>query len=421
MENDPNNLNEADRVAEEVKAELGLGENAAETVLLNGEEMPAGEEVTAEMLAARERAAAEKKKKKKMLIFGAVGVGVLVIIGLVLCYVFGVFGTNYSRYVTLGQYKGIEVTPIPVSVTQEQVDAKIEENLNAAATFEPVDRAAILGDTVTLSCTAVYADTKEEFPNGTVTDTDLKLGSGSFVKGFEAALVGIKAGETREVPITFDEDYGREELVGVSVIFTVNVSAVKEYVVPELDEAFLAANTVYSTVEEYRESVYAGLLEEAQAAAFSQRVQEAWAKVVNNCKVSDYPEELVEMYRKDYLSYYEQYAAYYGTTLEEYLASAYNTTLEDFNAEVTSAAKEDAATVMIASCILRAEGKVINEAEYKEGVLGYLTQSGFTEETYQQQYGKTFEEEYGRDFLYAQLTCKKAMTLVGEAAVDIGQ
>ena len=130
------------------------------------------------------------------------------------------FRTDVWPEVTLGQYKGLEAEKSPVEVTEEEINEDVERMRKQNARMVTVERAAQMGDTVNID----YAGTKDGV---SAEGHDLELGSNSFIPGFEEKLVGIKAGEERDLDLTFPEDYHAAELAGAAVVFHVKCNEVK--------------------------------------------------------------------------------------------------------------------------------------------------------------------------------------------------
>ncbi|MEC1177587.1 trigger factor [Metasolibacillus meyeri] len=137
----------------------------------------------------------------------------------------------------LGDYKGLEVTKLPTEVTDEEVEAQIEEQLAKKAELElKEDEAIVEGDTAVIDFEGFVGD--EAFEGGKGSDYPLEIGSGSFIPGFEEQLVGVKAGEVKDVVVTFPEEYHAAELAGKEATFKVTVKEVKTKVLPELNDEF---------------------------------------------------------------------------------------------------------------------------------------------------------------------------------------
>ena len=218
-----------------------------------------------------------------------------------------------NKYVTtLGEYKSVAVTVEPKEeVTQEDIDAYIDQILSAKTTYEEVDRAVEEGDQVNID----YVGKKDgkEFEGGSSAEGgyDLVIGSNSFIDGFEEGLIGAKKGDTLDLNLTFPETYSATELAGQDVVFTVTVNTVKESVVPELTDDYVTTlQADCKTVDEYKEYVK-GLLEEKAQYTYDQAVQEAAFEVVfNESVVSEPDQELIDSYYDKSISQADQYASY---------------------------------------------------------------------------------------------------------------
>ncbi|WP_285398492.1 trigger factor [Lysinibacillus sp. fls2-241-R2A-57] len=137
----------------------------------------------------------------------------------------------------LGEYKGLEVTKLPVEVTDEEVEAQIQDQLARKAELEiKEDEAIVEGDTAVIDFEGFVGE--EAFEGGKGEDYPLEIGSGSFIPGFEEQLVGIKTGESKDVVVTFPEEYHATELAGKEATFKVTVKEVKTKVLPELNDEF---------------------------------------------------------------------------------------------------------------------------------------------------------------------------------------
>ncbi|MBO2527846.1 MAG: trigger factor, partial [Clostridiales bacterium] len=145
--------------------------------------------------------------------------------------------TDLYPEVTLGQYKGLEVEKVEAEVTENEIDAEIDRMAQIVARITTVDRAAKDGDTAVID----FEGFKDgvAFDGGKGESYELKLGSGSFIPGFEEQVVGMSAGEEKDINVTFPENYHAEELKGAPVVFKVKVHEVKETVVPEKDDEFV--------------------------------------------------------------------------------------------------------------------------------------------------------------------------------------
>ena len=158
-----------------------------------------------------------------------------------------------SPEVELKEYKGIEVAFKPQVITDEDVDIEIDNLRSRNARLVSVERAAENGDTVVIDYAGFLGD--DQFEGGTAEKYSLKLGSGTFIPGFEEQLVGTKAGEEKDVNVTFPEDYQAEKLAGQPVVFKCKVHEVQYEEFPELDDEFAKDVSSFDTLEELRADV----------------------------------------------------------------------------------------------------------------------------------------------------------------------
>ena len=172
-------------------------------------------------------------------------------------------GINLGDFVELGDYKGVDVTVTKAEVTDEMVDQYIQSVLDSNKNKEEVDRAVKDGDVVDIK----YVGKKDgvEFDNGSSDSYELTIGSNTFIDGFEDGVIGMKKDETKDLNLTFPEDYSNTDLAGADVVFTVTVNHVYEETDAVLDDAFVAARNIdgVSTVAEYRQYVYDNLMSSA--------------------------------------------------------------------------------------------------------------------------------------------------------------
>ncbi len=160
--------------------------------------------------------------------------------------------TELYPEVTLGQYKGIEVPKREVKVEDSEVDAELSRMAERNARIETVDRAAQMGDTVVIDFEGLEGG--QPNPGGKADDSRLTLGSGSFIPGFEEALVGAVAGEERDVNVTFPENYAKE-LAGKPAVFKCKVHEVKETIKPELDDEFAKDVSEFDTLDALKNDI----------------------------------------------------------------------------------------------------------------------------------------------------------------------
>ena len=222
--------------------------------------------------------------------------------------------TDVYPEVTLGDYKGLEVEKNDVSVSDAQVDAELDRMAQNVASTETVDGAAKMGDTANIDFEGF--DNGVPFDGGKGEAFDLKLGSGSFVPGFEEQVVGMSAGEEKDIDITFPEDY-HEGLAGKAVVFHVKVNKVTQTVVPALDDEFAKDVSEFDTLEELKADIRAKALESAEKQANSAFEQACVEKAAENTTV-DMPKALIESELDNQMERFGYQLQMSGYSMEQY-------------------------------------------------------------------------------------------------------
>ena len=198
--------------------------------------------------------------------------------------------TEVYPEVTLGDYKGLEVEKEEAVVSDEQVEAELDRMAQNVASTETVERAAEMGDTANIDFEGF--DNGVPFDGGKGDNFDLKLGSGSFVPGFEEQVVGMSAGEEKDIDITFPEDY-HKDLAGKAVVFHVKVNKVSVTNVPAKDDEFAKDVSEFDTLEELKNDIRAKAQEDLEKKINNAFEQACVEKAAENTTV-DMPKALVE-------------------------------------------------------------------------------------------------------------------------------
>ena len=309
--------------------------------------------------------------------------------------------SEYTQYVTLGEYKNIEVTVDSVEVTDEELDNRV------AGMFR---EAIEMGDTANLNYEGLLDGVA--FEGGTAENYNLTIGSGQFIPGFEEQLVGVKLGDTVALDLTFPEDYTSEELAGKAVVFNVTVNSIVGVEAAELNEDFVKSNTEFATVEEYKESVKAEMLVEKEEIAKTNKIASVWDVVKTNATVNSYPEDLVTKYSDSMKNYYTQFASMYGMQLADYI-TAVGSTEEEFEAECRTYGEEATAEYMILTMIANQENITISDEEYAEELAKAVEEAGATS-------AEELEEAYGgKEVLKENFLFNKIIEYVADAAVEV--
>ncbi|MDY2597416.1 MAG: trigger factor [Eubacteriales bacterium] len=266
--------------------------------------------------------------------------------------------------VELGQYKGIEVERVEYTVTDEDVKKEINNRLEAQARTVSVDRPVQEGDSTVIDFAGFLGD--EQFEGGTAENYTLKIGSHTFIPGFEEQMVGMNKGEQRDIKVTFPTDYQAEHLAGKEVIFKVTVHEISFEEIPELDDDFVQDTSEFNTVAEFEANIREELEKRAKENSKFAYENAAVQKAVDNAKVEihkDIIEEEVDMQIKRF----EQQLSMYGTSLKDYIDYA-GITMEDIRNDYRKGAEANLKAQYVIGAIVDEEKIEPTEANYIEAV-----------------------------------------------------
>ena len=217
--------------------------------------------------------------------------------------------------VTIEGYKGIEVEKKSVEVSEDEINAEIDKARDRNARFVQESEDAIAnGDTVTLDFEGFVDGVA--FDGGKGENYELKIGSGSFIPGFEDQIVGHKIGEEFDVNVTFPEDYNAKDLAGKAATFKCCVKSVKQ--LPALDDEFVKDVSEFDTVDEYKADLKAKLTERAEASA-ERELENKLAEALMELLVADIPEPMFEAETENYLRDYDTRLRSSGLDLKTYM------------------------------------------------------------------------------------------------------
>ena len=270
--------------------------------------------------------------------------------------------TELYPEVTLGQYKGLEVPTHEVKVEESEVDAEVGRMAERNARIETVDRAAANGDTVVIDFEGFVDD--QPFQGGKAEDYSLTLGSGSFIPGFEDALVGAVAGEERDVNVTFPEDYSAKELAGKPAVFKCKVHEVKESIKPELDDEFAKDVSEFDTLDALKDDIRTRFTksrtEQNERAFESAAVQMAAANMTCNipaCMIDEQVDHQIEQFAYQLQSQ--------GMKMEDYVKMV-GGDLSSLRASMRPMAEQTVRSDILLSEIAHAENLEVTDEEVEE-------------------------------------------------------
>lgn len=287
----------------------------------------------------------------------------------------------------LGSYKGLKVDMVSSEVSEEEVEDTIKNNLTYNPDITEVkDRAAENGDIVNINFAGKLDGVA--FEGGTAENYDLELGSGSFIPGFEEQLIGAKIGESKEVNVTFPEEYHEQSLAGKPVVFEVKINAIKVSKPAELTDKWVQNTTKENpqgqlqTVKEYRAFVRKQLEETREAQTRSEAQSRLFDQIMQS-STFELNEEAVEEEYQTMLSYYTQMGGQLGVGIEEF-ASMNGMSKEEFEGEIRKGAEQSIQAELIVETIFASEKLKIEDADYEKLAVG----SGMTAAQLRLQYGE---------------------------------
>lgn len=288
---------------------------------------------------------------------------------------------EYKKYVTLGQYKGFEISinKDDYAVTQEDVEEYINNIRSTRGESKDITSGTTkMGDKIRFD----YKGTLDgvAFSGGTATDVEYTIGAGRYIADLENGIIGLEVGKQYDIPCHFDDTYYNSDLAGKDVIFTVTVSAIIETVLPEYNDEFVkslvstgAYDTTAQTTKEFDQYAEQYLKDTAKQNYENKKYSLIWDKIDETTTVSGYPEEELKSVTETIINNanteYSYYKTYYTDmdTFEAYLKSVYGFSSEDdFKKYADEYAKEYLAEKMIMTLIGENENVIVSEDEIKE-------------------------------------------------------
>lgn len=311
--------------------------------------------------------------------------------------------------VTLGQYKGLPVPKAVLDVTDEEVDKALEDEREKQARFVNVDRPAENGDRLLLDYSGSVNG--EKFEGGTAEDQTLVLGSNAFIPGFEDQLIGVSAGEQKDIHVTFPAEYHAEELAGKEAVFACNVKEVQVKELPALDDDLIGDISEFDTIADWKADKKEKLAQEKKRNADAARENAAINGATANATV-EIPEVMIDRqvnYMVRDLEYrlsgsgldMDTYCKYLGTSVEEMR--------KNFRPEAEARVK----TQLVIDAIIKAENLSANDDELAAEIDKYAEDNGMVTEDFK---ARLTDSDY--DYLRERATVEKAVRLLADSAVE---
>lgn len=314
--------------------------------------------------------------------------------------------------VDLGKYKGVKIEKIETEVTDEDVDAEIKrEQESNARTITVEGRPVKDGDTAVIDFEGFVDDVA--FEGGKGENYPLVIGSGSFIPGFEEQLIGVNAGDSVDVNVTFPEDYNAEDLKGKAAVFKVKVNEIKEKELPALDDDFAAEVSEFDTMAEYRADVKEKLADKKVKEAKEKKEDAVLEAIINDSKM-DIPDAMVDTQTRQMAQDYAQRLSQQGLSLEQYFMFT-GLDMDKFLEQMKPGALKRIQTRLVLEAVAKAEKFEISDEDY-EAELARMA------DAYKMEVDKIKEmigdDEYAKSQIVEDLKIQKAVDFIVDNAKE---
>ena len=308
--------------------------------------------------------------------------------------------------VTLGKYKGVQVTKIDTTVTDEEVEAALEkEQQKNSRTVSVTDRPVQTGDTAVIDFEGFVDGVA--FEGGKGENHPLEIGSHSFIEGFEDQLVGHNAGEEVEVNVTFPEKYQAAELAGKPAVFKVKINEIKTKELPELNDEFAQDVSEFDTLAEYKEDLRKHLEVSKENDAKRAKEDEAIKKIIDKSTM-ELPDAMIDTQCENMINEFAQRISQSGLTMDQYMQFS-GMTIDGLKEQVRPEAITRIQSSLVLEQIAKEENIEVSDEEINAEVEKMAAQYGMEADKLKEYLGDAEKESMKRD-----LAITKAVDLIME-------
>ena len=308
--------------------------------------------------------------------------------------------------VTLGKYKGVQVTKIDTTVTDEEVEAALEkEQQKNSRTVSVTDRPVQTGDTAVIDFEGFVDGVA--FEGGKGENHPLEIGSHSFIEGFEDQLVGHNAGEEVEVNVTFPEKYQAAELAGKPAVFKVKINEIKTKELPELNDEFAQDVSEFDTLAEYKEDLRKHLEVSKENDAKRAKEDEAIKKIIDKSTM-ELPDAMIDTQCENMINEFAQRISKSGLTMDQYMQFS-GMTIDGLKEQVRPEAITRIQSSLVLEQIAKEENIEVSDDEINAEVEKMAAQYGMEADKLKEYLGDAEKESMKRD-----LAITKAVDLIME-------
>lgn len=310
--------------------------------------------------------------------------------------------------VELGQYKDIEVEKIETNVTDEDVDKEIQKTADKNARVITVEDRPIQTDDIAIINFEGFVD-GVAFEGGKGEDFSLTIGSGQFIPGFEEQLIGLNAGEEKDVNVTFPEDYNSVELAGKPTLFKVKVNEIKFREIPALDDEFAKDVSEFDTLAEYKEDVKKQLVKTAEQKAEHETEDKVVDKVVENTNI-EVPQVMVDKRVESLIYDFQMRLQYQGLDLGHYM-SMMGMDMDTFKQQFAVRAEKEVKSQLVLEKVGQVENIDATEEELSEEIKKLAENYKQSEEDF-----KKYLKDDDMEYIKKDLILKKTVGFLMENA-----
>jgi|LSQX01.3.fsa_nt_gb trigger factor len=313
--------------------------------------------------------------------------------------------------VTLGKYKGIKVEKKEATVTDEEVMANIEKELEQNSRMLTIDDRPVQMDDIAVIDFEGFVDDLP-FEGGKGENHALTIGSKSFIDNFEEQLIGKSIGEEVEVNVTFPEEYQAKELAGKPALFKVKINEIKTKELPKLDDDFAQDVSEFDTLDEYKENIKATIKENKEKELKTEKENEIVDKIIEEASM-DIPEPMIESQVRQMADDFAQRMQYQGLSLEQYFQFT-GMDAKKFIESLRPQALKRIQSRLVLEAIVKAENIEVTEEELEKELSEMATMYKMEIEKVKEMIGEKEEEQIRTD-----IAVQKAVDFITEAATNL--
>ena len=322
------------------------------------------------------------------------------------------YNFDCSKYLKLGNYKGLSSDVTAAKVSDGDVESYINSVLEQSKTSTEVKKGTVTTES-TVDIDYVGRIDGKKFEGGSGSTT-LDIDNSNFIDGFAEGIVGHKVGETFDINVTFPENYASDDVAGKDAVFTVTVKSMQEEVIPEYNDQFVQDNTDFNNTEEYEADIRKNLQTEKEQEADKNKKLDLFNQIADNSEMTSMPEKEYKSRYKLVIDRYTSAAESNDMSLNDYMTSNYGISEKEFKKNAKKSAKNTVKEELIIHSIADKEGIKISKSEYEKYLKKLIKDAGYTEDTFKSENGLSIEEYAEANNLYTLCLYNKVMDKVIE-------